>query len=234
MVFICFRPRKVSKSARRFFAAAFHAPWRSGIFFSFLKIRAADVCWTSLVIWPGNSATKGELTHWSCNPACVPLADVLGSDQNWQFLYQPQAFLRFESRSFSCQPRVLHQTKLSVGKQHLCRRQNRSVNGISSPFRKHFCGVVYKTVGNTESDGRCSPVTQHSMCGFTLLQAVGLQETQTCSSIGEYLHNRNELWLPTVVCAAFGQPGLDAGGTYPGEGPDWRVAQGGVVFYGVI
>lgn len=97
MVFICFRSRKVSKSARQFLAAVFNAPWRSGIFFSFLKIRAADVCWSSLVIWSGNNLTEEERTHWSCNPACVPLADVLGSDQNWQLLYWPQVFLRFES-----------------------------------------------------------------------------------------------------------------------------------------
>lgn len=35
MVLICFKPRKVSKSAQQFLAAAFNAPWRFGRVFIF-------------------------------------------------------------------------------------------------------------------------------------------------------------------------------------------------------
>lgn len=48
--------------------------------------------------------------------------------------------------------------------------------------------------------------------------------------MGEYLHNSNGHWLPTVACAAFGHQGLDAGGACPGDGPGCKAAQGGVVF----
>lgn len=82
-----------------------------------------------------------------------------------------------------------------------------------SPFKKHFCGFVYGTVGSTESKGRFSVVTQRSVCGFTLLQV-----PQICSFMGKYPHNSKGHWSPTVACAAFGHQGLDVGGACPGGG----------------